>query len=142
VRQIRALDARFCRRACRTEAKRLGFYQSLKALGQLLGFPKIDLPLEYLEQMSKLLRDDPALFEAYAVRDAEVSAAWLIKILRFFEDELGIEPGRQPPATLGAAAVKKFRTICKGEDYDVDDRSLYHRSPGHRGASHNIPKPS
>jgi hypothetical protein len=61
------------------------------------------------------------LFEAYAVRDAEVSAAWLIEILRFFEDELGVEPGRQPPATLGAAAVKKFRAICQDDDYPLDE---------------------
>ena len=75
----------------------------------------------FIQQMSKLLHDDPVLFEAYAVRDAEVSAAWLIKYLHFLEAELGIEPGRQPPATLGAAAVKKFRAICKDDDYDLDE---------------------
>jgi predicted regulator of Ras-like GTPase activity (Roadblock/LC7/MglB family) len=41
--------------------------------------------------------------------------------LQFFEDELGIEPGQQPPATLGAAAVKKFKQICKDENYPLDE---------------------
>jgi hypothetical protein len=96
-------------------------HQSLKALGELLGFPKIEIPAGAIEQMSKLMHDDPALFEAYAVRDAEVSAAWLIAVLRFFEVELGIDPGRQPPATLGAAAVKKFKALCQDDGYALDD---------------------
>ena len=95
-------------------------HQSLKALGELLGFPKIELPPGSIERMSKLKRDNPVLFETYAVRDAEVSAAWLIKVLKFFDDELGIDPGRQPPATLGAAAVKKFKAFCEDEGYPLD----------------------
>jgi len=90
-------------------------------VAELLGFSKIELPPGAIEHMSKLMHDDPALFEAYAVRDAEVAAAWLIAMLRFFEVELGINPGRQPPATLGAAAVKKFKALCKDEDYPLDD---------------------
>ena len=95
-------------------------HQSLKALGELLGFAKIELPPGAIEQMSKLKHDNPVLFETYAVRDAEVSAAWLIAMLRFFEVDLGINPGRQPPATLGAAAVKMFNELCKDEEYPLD----------------------
>jgi hypothetical protein len=95
-----------------------GSTKSLAALGDLYQFPKLDLGhkvisivdggtkrIPYIEHMDWLLGDDPALYEQYAIRDAEISASHVDEMLRFVKDELGL--GYQwPPATLGSLAVK------------------------------------
>jgi len=56
---------------------------SLRHIGKLINRPKLDiLPPYSIERMDEYLREDPAGFEAYAMRDAEIArplwgCAWL-----------------------------------------------------------------
>jgi hypothetical protein len=89
--------------------------QSLSALGDLLGVAKIALPDGAIEHMDLLRDTDPALFDRYALRDAEIAALWVRKVLSFFGKTLGIN-GNRIPATLGAAGVRRFKQqFDKGE---------------------------
>jgi len=47
---------------------------SLKTVGKSIGVEKIDLPPGQIERMDLLLRDDPKLFERYALQDAVIAA--------------------------------------------------------------------
>ena len=58
-------------------------YRSLKKLGELLGFAKIDLPPGAIERMDLLRDSDPVLFEEYARRDAEIAVTWVVEISEF-----------------------------------------------------------
>ena len=82
--------------------------QSLSALGDLLGVAKIALPDGAIERMDLLRDADPALFDRYALRDAEIAALWVEKVLSFFEKTLGVDC-TGIPATLGAAGVRRFK---------------------------------
>ena len=76
---------------------------SLASVGELLGLEKISLPKGAVESMDKLLKDNPELFEAYAIRDAEIAAEFAWKLAEFNRDEgLSFEI----PITLGSLAVK------------------------------------
>jgi hypothetical protein len=89
--------------------------QSLSALGNLLGVAKIHLPNGMIERMDILRETDPELFDRYALRDAEIAALWVDKVLGFFRKALGID-GNRRPATLGAAGVRRFKQqFGKGE---------------------------
>lgn len=89
--------------------------QSLSALGDLLAIAKIALPDGAIERMDLLRDKDPYLFDRYALRDAEIAALWVVKVLSFFENTLGID-GNRIPATLGAAGVRRFKQqFDKGE---------------------------
>ncbi|MCU8412442.1 DNA polymerase [Vibrio vulnificus] len=79
--------------------------KSLADVGEMLGIPKLDIPAPYsIERMSEYLVGDKAGFEAYGLRDAEISA-------RHFEmtanlcKELGLS---SVPYTIGGMAVKAF----------------------------------
>ena len=82
--------------------------QSLAALGDLLGIPKIKLPPGAIMDMARFRRDLPALFETYALRDAIIARDYYLTIRAFFRDELHIDE-IHPTPTLGAAAVKLLR---------------------------------
>ena len=58
---------------------------------------KLDLPIELLSQMDVLLKQDPDLFERYAIRDAEIAAlhAWAMA-----EFSVANGLGNAPPITL------------------------------------------
>ena len=81
---------------------------SLAAVGELLGLEKITLPKGAVEAMDKLLNEDPKLFEAYAIRDAEIAAEFAWKLAEFNRDEgLSFEI----PVTLGSLAVKLAKDL-------------------------------
>jgi len=82
-------------------------HQSLAALGDLLGIEKVELPDGMIERMDILQKENPELFEKYALRDAKIAAKWVREILAFFTFELGLNLNRYP-VTLGAAGVKMF----------------------------------
>ena len=82
-------------------------HQSLAALGDLLDIEKVELPDGTIERMDILQRENPELFEKYALRDAEIAAKWVRKISAFFTAELGLNLDRYP-VTLGSAGVKMF----------------------------------
>jgi len=70
---------------------------ALEVLGKLHGLEKIVLPDGVIENMDRLLREDPDLFKQYAIRDAEISADHLCYMLNFSVDNL---LGSDPPTTL------------------------------------------
>ena len=49
-------------------------HRSIAKIGDTLGLPKIELPKGAISNMRDLKMSDPDLFEAYAIRDAEVAA--------------------------------------------------------------------
>ncbi len=93
-------------------------HQSLAALGDLLGIEKVELPEGAIERMDELQRDDPDLFQRYALRDAEIAAKWVAMIIGFFEQDLGIEVEGKLPVTLGSAAVRVFANDLTQEQLD------------------------
>ena len=48
----------------------------LETVGKSIGVEKIDLPRGQIERMDLLLRDDPELFERYALQDAVIAARY------------------------------------------------------------------
>ncbi|MEH6727830.1 MAG: DNA polymerase [Hyphomicrobiales bacterium] len=93
-------------------------FQSLANLGELLGVEKIVLPEGMIETMDVLQTEDPELFDRYALRDAEISAKWVQKIMTFFDKELGIDTNNFP-ITLGSAAVKTFTAGLEKDELEI-----------------------
>lgn len=83
--------------------------QSLAALSSLLSREeeKLEIPEHYRANMDQLLRDDPVLFERYAMRDAEVTAK-LFFLLQRELNELAFGAIERPFKTLASAAIKGF----------------------------------
>jgi hypothetical protein len=95
--------------------------KSLNALGEMLGFPKLVLGRApdgrpWIEQMSSLLDYDPNLFEAYALRDAEICAKYL-RVLWELSRNLGLGDG-PPPPTLPSMAARVAENGLKAMQYD------------------------
>jgi hypothetical protein len=59
--------------------------QSLKALGAMLGMPKLELPPGAIERMRDFRDEAPELFSRYAERDAEIAARYTHEVWRFFD---------------------------------------------------------
>lgn len=87
-------------------------HRSLAKLSQLLGnenFQKIPIKQSEIEHMDRLLREDPARFEAYALRDTEVC----LKLFFLLQDALnrlayGEGEFRKLFRTLASAGVESF----------------------------------
>ena len=90
----------------------------LAALGELHGLPKLDIGLDMLGQMDVQLREDPELFEAYAIRDAEIAAlhAWA---MTEFSITNGL--GAAPPLTLGSLAVDHLQALWDRDNLHAND---------------------
>ncbi|MDV5170981.1 hypothetical protein [Photobacterium rosenbergii] len=79
--------------------------KSLADVGELLGLSKLEIPAPYsIERMDEYLEADKAGFEAYALRDAEVAALHMERVIEFCAS-LGI---KRVPFTIGGIAVKAF----------------------------------
>ncbi|NOD95379.1 hypothetical protein GS636_21485 [Ruegeria sp. HKCCD4884] len=78
-------------------------HKSVSKLGDALGLPKIVLPQGAIRNMRQLLIDDPDLFRAYAIRDAEVAALYAHRFLQFTRDTLRL--GSKVPVTASGAGV-------------------------------------
>jgi hypothetical protein len=89
--------------------------QSLAALGDMLEVAKVTLPFGTIERMDLLRETNPVLFDRYALRDAEIAALWVQKVLDFLRVSLEID-GVRIPATLGSAGARTFKQqFDKGE---------------------------
>jgi hypothetical protein len=75
--------------------------KKLDDLGKLLGLEKIRIPDGAIENMEKFLDEQPELFRAYALRDAEIAAKYALRMGNFMEQFVG-ESGM--PVTLGGLA--------------------------------------
>ena len=91
---------------------------SIKALGELLGFPKLSVPdvidekgdtVAGITRMDLVSVQHPDAFSAYAVRDAEIAVEWLLRFARFADrwklDKL--------PPTIAAMGVAKLRSFAE-----------------------------
>jgi hypothetical protein len=71
---------------------------------------------KYIEAMDRLLQDNPAHYEAYAVRDAEICAKHVEHIRAFISGEFGIE---KPPITLGGVSAEVILRYWKDSGVDA-----------------------
>ena len=101
--------------------------QSLKALGAMLGMPKLELPPGAIERMRAFRDEDPQLFNRYASRDAEIAARYTLEVWRFLDQIGAIGPGGKLPPTIGAAAVNLFRSVARERGIDLDAVLGYQR---------------
>lgn len=91
---------------------------SLRALGDLLQFDKLDLPdvldeagktRPGIERMDLTQMQHPKAFNDYAIRDAEIAVEWFLLV-----NNLGDTWGLAKPAfTIGSMAVSKFEQLVK-----------------------------
>ena len=95
-----------------------GASSSLDSLGDLYDFPKIELPEGSIEKMDQLLIDDQALFESYAIRDAEICAKHAWNMAEFAEANFGLA---RIPITLGSLATKHVEAIWNEEGIKRDE---------------------
>lgn len=89
---------------------------SLRSLGKQLGKPKLDIPAPYsIERMDAYLAGDPAGFEAYAMRDAEIAVLYALRLNTFAQKTLGLKMTQRGqrvprlkilPATASGFALK------------------------------------
>jgi hypothetical protein len=109
-----------------------GSSKGLASLGDLYSIPKLDpgdksitrpdgttSSEPYIEHMDWLLSDDCQHYEAYAIRDAEISARHVDEVLRFVNSELRLN-FRLPPATLGSLAAKYLVESWRRLGVDAD----------------------
>jgi hypothetical protein len=95
--------------------------RSLDDLGRLLGVEKLKLSDDpeqeyfYKTHMGQLLEDDPALFERYAIRDAEICATYAANMIRASIDNLGTF---DLPATLSSKGLKILKKFWADNDVD------------------------
>lgn len=98
-------------------------YRSLKKASVLVDpdFAKLDLSKEELSNMLKLLQEDPAKFEAYAIRDTQVT----LKLWITLQCMLNKINGTQDKifSTLSSAALSRFKSMYVeefgGEAYEL-----------------------
>jgi hypothetical protein len=103
-----------------------GVNSRLEELGLLYGLPKFDTgfteiegaSVPYKRRMDLYLKDQPAEFEAYALRDAEICALHVQTMMKFARDDLGLDL-RRPPLTLGGMAVKFLLKHWNDQGVDI-----------------------
>ena len=81
---------------------------TLASLGELHQLPKIELPRNAIGAMSKLLKEDPKLYEDYAIRDAEIAALHMSRMVEFCQKQ-GL--GTEPPHTIGFIATNYVQLL-------------------------------
>ena len=90
----------------------------LAALGELHRLPKLDIGNEMLGHMDVLLKENPKLFKAYAIRDAEIAAlhAWAMT-----EFSIANGLGDTPPVTLGTLAINHLQALWARDNLQAND---------------------
>lgn len=89
---------------------------SLKALGDSIGFPKVELPEGYISNMDSLITENPGLFCAYAMGDPLVSMLYTSNIF-------GVNVPL--PVTLSAHACKTV--VDKAVNMYYGDKPTFYR---------------
>jgi DNA polymerase type B, organellar and viral len=93
-----------------------GNERSLSAIGDILGFEKIELgstPQEELsikQNMKSLMESDWDTFEKYAIRDAEICTQYTLKMIRLYQERTG---KFRMPVTLTSIGVDLIRQFWK-----------------------------
>ena len=93
--------------------------KSLKAIGDLVGVPKITLSADPAEEqrlkenMDELLERDPDLFERYALNDAVICVRYIEQMISLCSELLG---SPEVPVTLSGIGVKMLIEMWKSDD--------------------------
>lgn len=91
---------------------------TLDRIGAWLDLPKLDLPEGYAkDRMDLLLQGDKPAFEAYAMRDAEITVRFLQHLEKFAATEVGCDG---LPATVSSLAIRLLTKVIKEADLDFD----------------------
>ena len=91
---------------------------SLASLGDALKLQKVELPAGYSkDRMDLFMRDHPALFERYAMVDAEIAARWTVRVFQLVRNEMGVN---RQVATLGGVGVAMIEAEISKLGLDVD----------------------
>lgn len=95
--------------------------KSLAAIGDILGFEKIELgstPQEELsikQNMKSFMKRDWETFEKYAIRDAEICTQYTRKMIRLYQERTG---KFRMPVTLTSIGVDLIRQFWKDQSVD------------------------
>lgn len=95
--------------------------KSLKALGDLVGAPKVVLDPDperaayLISHMDELLKQKPALFERYAATDPLICVRYLVRVMRMKRQLVGRS---HAPVTLTGIGVDLLMEIWKNEGLD------------------------
>lgn len=94
--------------------------QSLADLGGAVGLPKINIANTDIEAMGAFRQRDPAAFEAYAKRDAEVTALYVLKLMEYARQH-NLLDGEKPPVTIGGMAAQAVVRSLAGQGIEAED---------------------
>lgn len=110
--------------------------KALRDIGKQVGFEKLEIPAPYsIERMSEYLEQDPAGFEAYAMRDAEIAVLYARRLADFAKRKLKINT---LPATASGLALKWYLSILK--ELEIDRFAAFGLHKIKREAWHNPTK--
>lgn len=80
-------------------------FRALGAIGKVLGLPKVTLPQGAISRMQDLRREDPELFNRYAITDTRIALAYYLEMQRIARDVLGLDT---LGPTLGSVATSTY----------------------------------
>jgi hypothetical protein len=89
--------------------------KKLEVLGRYIGINKVDISPYRIEEMSRLLAENPKLFTEYAIADAQIAAVYTRQTAAFAAQFFG---SNEPPPTIGGCAVKLALQTWKQENID------------------------
>lgn len=89
--------------------------RGLKALGDMHGLPKLELPPGMIERMDEFWVSDPVLFREYAIRDAMIAAKHAHYMAQLGEQWTG---RKEIPVSLGSLAVNTSLQFWKRNQVD------------------------
>jgi hypothetical protein len=92
---------------------------TLEAIGKWLGLDKLELPDGYSKsRMDLLLQEEKVFFDAYAMRDAEITLRFYERLEKFAFDRVGC---KSLPSTISSLAVQLLKKTLKENKIDFDD---------------------
>lgn len=88
--------------------------KGLADIGKMVGIPKMYIPAPYsISRMDQFLKEQPELFERYAITDAEICYKYMVMTRNFVSEEFGLT---SLPKTISGMALKAFKSSI-GENY-------------------------
>ena len=96
-------------------------HKSLKALGAVVGVPKVELPSGVIEHMDQLLKDDPVLYFKYASNDSVVTLLYAAALYGY---------NKRIPVTITSVTACVMRKTMMCVLGALDTKSFDHRYRG------------
>lgn len=110
-----------------------GTVQKLEALGELYQFEKLDpgsvvnetgCEVPAISRMDLLRQANPKLFRDYAIRDAEICALHVTRMIQFVRDDLHLDISKLP-VTLGGLTVEYLKKVLTDNSINLADLNGY-----------------